>query len=84
MAALRADRPSTLDDVHGETAAGGTLEIPLADLPITDLAALDLVLLAMIIAYGRISRLAAALLLPYFGWLLFATALNIWIVKSNP
>jgi benzodiazapine receptor len=36
---------------------------------------------ATIVAYSRISRLAAALMVPYFAWVAFATALNgaLWL-----
>ncbi len=45
---------------------------------------LDLVLVAMVVAFARVSRPAGLLLLPYLGWLLFATAINAWIVLNNP
>lgn len=48
-----------------------------------ELIVFDLVIAAMVAAYARIDRLAAALLLPYLGWVLFATALNGWIVANN-
>lgn len=37
---------------------------------------LDIVLLAMLFRFGELSRLAAALIVPYFAWALFATTLN--------
>ena len=38
--------------------------------------ALDLVLVATVRAFRRVQPVAAALLLPYLGWCLFATSLN--------
>jgi tryptophan-rich sensory protein len=40
--------------------------------------------LATTFAFGRISRLAAWLLVPYLVWLCFAGALNASIVMLNP
>ena len=42
---------------------------------------LDVLVLATIIAVARLTRVAAALLLPYLAWILFATALNaaLWL-----
>lgn len=53
------------------------------DIALWELVALDASLLGMVWTYGRISRLAALLLLPYLGWLLLSTAINIWIVMYN-
>lgn len=36
-----------------------------------------------IVAFRRVDRPAAALLLPYLAWLLFATALNASILRLN-
>ncbi|HKY66401.1 MAG TPA: TspO/MBR family protein [Acidimicrobiales bacterium] len=47
------------------------------------IAALDLVLVATVRAFRRVQPVAAALLLPYLGWCLFATSLNagfLWAV----
>ncbi len=44
---------------------------------------LDATLLLMVICYARASRLSGLLLVPYLLWLLFATAINSWIVKDN-
>jgi benzodiazapine receptor len=51
-------------------------------------AALDIVVLLLAIAvtavmFARVSRVAAFLLLPYFFWVSFATALNIAIWRLN-
>lgn len=54
------------------------------DIALFELLVLDVVLLLMVVFYGRISKLAGALLVPYFVWLLFATAINGWIVIYNP
>lgn len=48
------------------------------------IAAMIVVAVAMIIVIWRIRPLAAALLLPYLGWLMFASALNFQIVALNP
>jgi len=45
--------------------------------------ALDLVVLATVAMAWRVSRLAAALLLPYLAWILYASALNIAIFALN-
>jgi tryptophan-rich sensory protein len=45
--------------------------------------ALDVVLAATVVAFWRVRPPAGALLLPYFGWCLFATSLNagfLWAV----
>jgi tryptophan-rich sensory protein len=38
---------------------------------------------ATIAAFARVDRRAAALLLPYLGWVTFATVLNAWIWRAN-
>ena len=43
----------------------------------------DLILVAMIATYRRVDRAAGLLLVPYLVWLLFATAINGWIVANN-
>ncbi len=45
--------------------------------------ALDATVLLMILAYSRASRAAGLMLAPYLAWLLFATAINGWIVTHN-
>ena len=45
---------------------------------------LDIVLAAMVVTYFRVSRFAGICLIPYLAWLLFATAINCWIVFKNP
>ncbi|MEM9410132.1 MAG: TspO/MBR family protein [Planctomycetota bacterium] len=54
------------------------------DFALGEIIILDFVLLGMVIAYFRISKSAGVLLLPYLFWLLFATAINSWIVMNNP
>lgn len=39
--------------------------------------ALDIAVLLTIIAFWRVHRVAAAMLIPYLGWLLYATTLNV-------
>ncbi len=53
------------------------------DVAFWEIVILDVVLLLMILVYGKISRLAGWLLVPYFCWLLFATAINAWIAVHN-
>ena len=53
------------------------------DIALWELVALDATLLGMMLTYGRASRWAALLLLPYAGWLILSTAINIWIVMHN-
>jgi len=45
---------------------------------------LGIVLLATTVAFGRVRRAAALLLLPYLAWVLFATALTASIWRRNP
>jgi tryptophan-rich sensory protein/uncharacterized protein YbjT (DUF2867 family) len=49
-----------------------------------DIVLLWFAILATIIAFGRISNLAATLLVPYLAWVSFATALNWSIWRLNP
>lgn len=44
---------------------------------------LDLLVVITVAAFWPRSRLAAGLLLPYLGWLLYATALNLAIAAAN-
>ena len=46
--------------------------------------ALDLALIATIAVFWRVRKNAALLLLPYLGWVLFATFLNFTILQLNP
>lgn len=52
-------------------------------LGLIDIVLLDVLVAAMIFLFWRHDRLAAALNLPYLGWILFATALNAWILVEN-
>ena len=58
-----------------------TLQRP--DVALWELLVLDVTLLLMIVAYARISKTAGLLLVPYLAWVLFATAINGWIVQFN-
>ncbi|MEM9662426.1 MAG: TspO/MBR family protein [Planctomycetota bacterium] len=53
------------------------------DLALVDAIALDAVVIAMVFVYGRADKLAGWFLVPYAGWMLFATAINAWIVANN-
>jgi tryptophan-rich sensory protein len=41
-------------------------------------------IIATVVAFWRVSRLAAALLIPYLAWVTFAAALNFTVWKLNP
>lgn len=45
---------------------------------------LDALVLVTMVLFWRVRRLAAALLLPYLAWILFATALNWQFLELNP
>ncbi len=49
-----------------------------------DILLLDIAVAATIVLFWKIKRIAAVMLMPYFGWVLFATALNysIWSLNS--
>lgn len=51
---------------------------------LVDIVALDLLVLATVIAFWRVKRAAAVLLLPYLAWILFATALCFMSWRMNP
>ncbi|MEM8670376.1 MAG: TspO/MBR family protein [Planctomycetota bacterium] len=53
------------------------------DAALWEIIVLDCVLLGMIFTYRRIDRAAGWMLVPYFAWLLFATAINAWIAIHN-
>ncbi|WP_410668375.1 TspO/MBR family protein [Amycolatopsis sp. cmx-4-68] len=55
--------------------AGGATRLALADIVL-----LDVVVVVTIVLFARRSKLAAALLVPYLAWILYATALNTAIV----
>jgi benzodiazapine receptor len=45
---------------------------------------LDVAVLVTMLAFRAVDRLAALLMLPYVGWVAFATVLNIAIWRLNP
>jgi benzodiazapine receptor len=53
------------------------------DIALWELYILDGVVLSMAYTYGRVSRTAALLLIPYLVWLALSTAINLWIVQHN-
>ncbi len=53
------------------------------DVALWEIIVLDAVVLLMICVYGRISKRAGLLLVPYLVWLLYATAINWWIAYHN-
>jgi tryptophan-rich sensory protein len=54
------------------------------DVALVDLAVLWVVVLIVTVRFFRVSKLAAALLVPYLLWLSFAGALNYAVVQRNP
>ena len=50
---------------------------------LVEIVVLDVVLFVMVFLYGRIHRAAGWMLVPYAGWLLFATAINVAVVVLN-
>ncbi|HEY3464227.1 MAG TPA: TspO/MBR family protein [Amycolatopsis sp.] len=54
---------------------GGAARLALADILL-----LDVVVVVTIVLFGRRSKLAAALQVPYLAWILYATALNAAII----
>jgi translocator protein len=53
------------------------------DLALADILALDAAIAATAIGFGRVRADAAALLLPYLAWSVFATALNAELLRRN-
>ncbi|WP_088311339.1 TspO/MBR family protein [Novosphingobium sp. B 225] len=45
---------------------------------------LDVAVLATVVVFNKVRPLAAALMLPYLGWVLFATVLNWQFLQANP
>ena len=45
---------------------------------------LDILVVATIIAFWRVRKLAAWLMVPYLAWVLFATLLNYQFLQANP
>ena len=39
---------------------------------------------AMLVAFWRLDRIAAVMIVPYLGWLSIAASLNFWIWRNNP
>ncbi len=56
----------------------------LGALAFAEIVSLALLIAATALAFGRIDRLAAALLLPYLAWVGFAAALSFAIWRLNP
>ena len=54
-----------------------------ARVALADIVLLDVVVVVTVVLFARRSKLAAALLVPYLGWLLYATALNTAVVVLN-
>ena len=54
------------------------------DLALGDIVALCAAVLATAVAFWRVHRVAALLMLPYLAWLVFAAALNYAVVRLNP
>ena len=54
-----------------------------ARVALADIILLDVVVVVTIVLFGRRSKAAAALLVPYLAWILYATALNTAIIVLN-
>ena len=52
-------------------------------LALADIVAMWIAIGVTVVLFWRISRPAALLLLPYWAWVTFATALNAWIWNAN-
>jgi tryptophan-rich sensory protein len=50
---------------------------------LADIVVLCILVAVTAIAFHRIDPAAGWLLVPYLGWLLFATSLNVWVVLKN-
>ena len=53
-------------------------------LALIEIVVLGILIVATIVAFGRVRRSAALLLLPYLAWVMFATALTAAIWRRNP
>ncbi len=53
-------------------------------LAFADVLLLEGLILATAVAFWRVNRLAALLLLPYAAWVGFAALLNFWLWQNNP
>jgi tryptophan-rich sensory protein len=53
-------------------------------LALAELAVLWILITMTIVAFARLSRPAAALLLPYLAWVTFAGVLNLTLWRMNP
>lgn len=51
---------------------------------IVDVLLLWLLIATTLVCFWRVRTLAGLLLLPYLAWVSYASALTIWIVRSNP
>ena len=56
----------------------------LGALAFIDILVLLALVCATIVAFARIRRMAALMLLPYLAWISFACALNFWVWQANP
>jgi tryptophan-rich sensory protein len=50
---------------------------------LVDIVFLDIAVFVTLVLFRRLDPLAASMLAPYLGWLLFATALNLRIFQLN-
>jgi tryptophan-rich sensory protein len=53
-------------------------------LALAEIVVLAVLIVATIVAFARVRKLAAALLVPYLGWVAFATALTAAVWRRNP
>ncbi|WP_409460003.1 TspO/MBR family protein [Stenotrophomonas maltophilia] len=56
----------------------------LGALAFVDILLLVMLVVATLVAFARIRALAAVMLLPYLGWITFASTLNLAVWRANP
>jgi len=92
LAWTRASTPGGRDSVLAATAFNGALNVGWSllffrlrrpDWALYEVAALWLSIVVMMLVFGRHSRLAALLLVPYLAWVSFAAVLNATVVRLN-
>lgn len=90
---LRAERPQARRQLIAAFGLNGVLNVLWSwiffrwrspDWALAEVVLLWLSILLLIRATARVDRLAALLLLPYLGWVTFAAALNLAVVRLNP
>ncbi len=92
LAWTRAATPGARDSVLAATAFNGALNVGWSllffrlrrpDWALYEVAALWLSIVVLLVVFGRHSRLAALLVVPYLAWVSFAAVLNAAVVRLN-